>query len=102
MDSTNSTSHNEHGLVYCRREYLAPKDFGAEIRGQMDIEQFAHQAELLIDPQLDEANLSDGRRVVEEIIGRMLEQVSRIKSLGKSLTKVSQLTHAKHSSGGRE
>lgn len=56
------------GLLYHNREPLRLKDFATEVRAPMDVEQFAHQAELLLDP----STVSMG-----EIVTHMLEKVSR-------------------------
>lgn len=68
FDPTASYAFEDGGLVYCARERLEPKDFSLEVRGRMDIEQFAHQAELLLDPA--------GLVSVEDTIDVMLELVS--------------------------
>lgn len=55
------------GLLYSSREPLKLKDFGSEIRASMDVEQFVHQAELVLD--LTEVS-------VESIVDKMLQKVS--------------------------
>lgn len=65
--SMGSTMNCEAGLLYYNREPLKLKDFCAEVRAPMDVEQFAHQAELMLD--LNEVSM-DG------IIEAMLTKVS--------------------------
>lgn len=55
------------GLLYCSREPLRLKDFGAEVRAPMDVEQFAHQAELVLDT---------GHVSIDDIVESMLDKVS--------------------------
>lgn len=57
----------ETGLLYCNRECLKLKDFSSEVRASMDVEQFVHQAELMLDMR----EIS-----VEDIVEAMLERVS--------------------------
>ena len=62
-----SSANIETGLLYYNREPLKLKDFNAEVRAPMDVEQFAHQAELMLD--LNEVSM-------EGIIEAMLTKVS--------------------------
>jgi len=54
------------GLLYYNRKPLRLKNFASEVRAPMDVEQFAHQSELLLDPDLVS---------MEEIIHLMLVKV---------------------------
>ena len=58
---------SESGLLYTSRERLRLKDFSSEVRASMDVEQFVHQAELI----LDMTQVS-----VEDIVDAMLKRVS--------------------------
>lgn len=59
----------ESSLLYQRRERLKPKDFRSEVRAPMDVEQFVHQAELILD--MREVS-------VEDIVEKMVALVSLI------------------------
>lgn len=51
-------------LLYCSRERLRLKDFSSEIRASMDVEQFVHQAELVLDlPEVSVAAIVDSMLV---------------------------------------
>lgn len=63
----NSVMKVEPGLVYHSREKLKLKDFNNEVRAAMDVEQFVHQAEIM----LDMSEIS-----VEGIVDAMLRKVS--------------------------
>lgn len=58
----------ETGLLHTNKERLRLKDFSSEIRALMDVEQFVHQAELMLD--MTEVS-------VEDIVETMLLKVSR-------------------------
>lgn len=46
------------GLIHHKRELLAFKDFSSEVRALRDVEQFAHQAELMLDvTEVDISNI---------------------------------------------
>lgn len=55
-------------LLYSSRHLLKLKDFRSEVRASMDVEQFVHQSELMLD--LNEVS-------VEEIVRAMLQKVSK-------------------------
>lgn len=56
------------GLLYTNREKFKLKDFSSEVRATMDVEQFVHHSQIILDMQ---------EVAVEDIIERMLERVSR-------------------------
>jgi hypothetical protein len=55
------------GLLYCCREALRLKDFKTEVRAIMDVEQFCHQSELLLDP--DEMSMSG---IIEAMLAKVV------------------------------
>lgn len=55
------------GLIYSSLERLRLKDFNSEVRAAIDVEQFLHQAELILD--MSEVS-------VEDIVDAMLIKVS--------------------------
>lgn len=68
----NSIMKVEPGLVYHSREKLKLKDFSNEVRAAMDVEQFVHEAEIM----LDMSEIS-----VEDIVDAMLRKVSAYKPI---------------------
>lgn len=54
-------------LVNCRRVQVKFKDFSAEVRALMDVEQFANQAKIFIDVE---------PKPLRDIVGTMLSGVS--------------------------
>jgi len=64
---SNRLQNTTIGLLYCSKERLTLKDFVAEIRAKMDVEQFVHQAELILDTR---------ETSVDKIVSLMLERVS--------------------------
>lgn len=65
------------GIVYVTNELLQAKDFTKEVRGQMDVEQFASQGQIMLDTRAD-LNL-------DQVLGLMLNRVSFILSDGQSI-----------------
>ncbi|GFU20365.1 uncharacterized protein NPIL_98051 [Nephila pilipes] len=59
----------DDALIYCVLQRLPMKDFAAEVRASMDVDQFLNQAVLLLDVQ---------DTSVEGIIDKMLHKLSRI------------------------
>ncbi|GBL91866.1 hypothetical protein AVEN_172783-1 [Araneus ventricosus] len=58
----------DDALIYCILQRLPMKDFAAEVRASMDVDQFLNQAVLLLDVQ---------DTSVEGIIDKMLHKVSQ-------------------------
>lgn len=67
--NNNSNLDSEIGLLYTNRENYKLRDFYSEVRATMDVEQFVHQAEMI----LDMTEIS-----VEDIVESMLTKVSYI------------------------
>lgn len=57
-----------YGLLHCKGEALSFKDFGSEVRAMRDVEQFVHQAEVMLDITEDD---------ISKVIERMAKKVSQ-------------------------
>lgn len=68
VSNQQASADQTDGLIYYSREPLRLKNFTFEVRAPMDVEQFAHQAELVLDSPL--VSMSD-------IIDSMLTKVRR-------------------------
>lgn len=70
LDKTGNADHAKRskrdGLIHHKRELVPYKDFTSEVRALRDIEQFAHQAELILD--VNEVNMAN---IVERMISKV-------------------------------
>lgn len=74
----NSLIKMEPGLVYLSRERLKLKDFSNEVRAAMDVEQFVHEAEIMLD--MSEISVED---IVEAMLRKV--RVRQVASVRRSL-----------------